>query len=203
MHTFPIYVSGNGDLFSEYFNAIVAALGKGGGASHSSSLLHVSILLAGVTVIFSFIIRRDLMEMVKWLGLFYFAVNVLFLPEASILIIDRVNSDAHYAVDHVPLGLALVASYTTSIGDSLTQNLESNFSMPDDLRYHKSGMVFASRLVETVSQFEITDPTFDANLKSFSHQCVFYDLLLNKYSIQRLTTASNVWALISAEASPA
>lgn len=199
-HTLPVIVYGNGDLFREYFNAIVAAMGHG---SHFSTLLHISILLAGFTVIFSFIMRRDLMEMVKWLGIFYVAIYILFLPQTSIVIIDRVNGDANYVVDHVPLGLALVASYTSAVGDALTQNLESNFTMPDDLRYHKTGMVFASRLVEAASQFEIVDEKFDSNLKGFVHQCVFYDLLLNKYSINTLMSAPNVWGLIASNPSPA
>jgi conjugal transfer mating pair stabilization protein TraG len=75
--------------------------------------------------------------------------------------------------------------------------------MPDYQPYHRTGMVFASRLVEAASQFEITDEKFDANLKGFIHQCVFYDLLLNKYSINTLMSAPNVWALISANPSPA
>lgn len=198
--TLPVIVYGNGDLFREYFNAIVAAMGHG---SHFSTLLHISILLAGFTVIFSFIVRRDLMEMVKWLGIFYIAIYILFLPQTSIVIIDRVNGDANYAVDHVPLGLALVASYTSAIGDALTQNLESNFTMPDYQPYHRTGMVFASRLVEAASQFEIVDEKFDGNLKGFVHQCVFYDLLLNKYSINALMSAPNVWTLVSENASPA
>lgn len=198
--TFPVIVYGNGDLFREYFNAIVAAMGQG---SHFSTLLHISILLAGVTVIFSFIMRRDLMEMVKWLGIFYIAFYILFLPQTSIIIIDRVNGDAKYPVDHVPLGLALIASYTSTIGDGLTRNIESNFTMPDYQPYHRTGMVFASRLVEAASQFEITDENFDANLKGFIHRCVFYDLLFNKYSINTLLSSPNVWALISSNASPA
>jgi hypothetical protein len=47
-------------------------------------------------------------------------------------------------------------------------------------------MVFASRMVEMVSQFEITDARFDENLKAFIHQCVFYDLLLKKYMRNRI-----------------
>lgn len=198
--TFPVIVYGNGDLFRQYFNAIVAAMGNG---SHFSTLIHIAIILAGITVIFSFIKRRDVMEVARWLGVFYVAFYVIFLPQASIIIIDRVNNDAAYSVDHVPLGLAVIASYTSTIGDGLTRNLETNFTMPDYQSYHRNGMVFASRLVEAASQFEITDEKFDANLKGFIHQCVFYDILLNKYSIHDLNSASNVWGLVSTNASPA
>ena len=121
--TFQVVVYGNGDLFRQYFNAIVAAFGKGGGSSHFNSLLHIAILLGGFTVAYSFIIRRDLMDMVKWMGIFYVAIYMLFIPEATVIIIDRVNGDATYAVDNVPRGLAVLASYTSAIGDGLTQDL--------------------------------------------------------------------------------
>lgn len=201
--TFPIIVYGNGDLFSEYFNAIVAAFGKGSAGGQFSTLLHISILLAGFTVIYSFILRRDLLVMMKWLGIFYFAIYVMFIPESTVIITDRVNGNATYAVDHVPRGLAVLASYTSIIGDALTRNLESNFTMPDYQPYHKTGMVFASRLVEATTQFEITDARFDANLKEFIHQCVFYDLLLRKYSINEFVSNPNIWSFISSNASPA
>jgi len=200
---FPVIVYGNGNLFHEYFNAVVAAFGKGGHGSHFKALLHISILLAGFTVVYSFILRRDLMQMVKWLGIFYVAIYLLFLPEATVMVIDRVNGDAGYPVDHVPRGLAVLASFTSAIGDGLTRDLESNFTMPDYQPYHRSGMVFASRLVEATSQFEITDAKFDTNLKEFIHQCVFYDLLLKKYSINELVSSSNVWNFVSSNASPA
>lgn len=201
--TLSVIVYGNGDLFREYFNAIVTAFGKGNGGGQFKTLLQMSILLAGFTVVYSFILKRDLMVMVRWLGIFYVAMYVLFLPEATIIITDRVNQDKMYAVDHVPLGLAIIASYTSQIGDALTQNIESNFTMPDYQPYHRTGMVFSSRLVEAASQFEITDAKFDQNLKEFIHQCVFYDLLLEKYSVNTLMESPNVWTQITSNASPA
>lgn len=199
MTTLPIIVYGNGDLFKEYFNAIVATFGS----NNFTTLIRIAILLSGATVAFALTMQRDLMVVVKWFGIFYLSVFMLFTPKATVVITDRVNGDARYAVDHVPLGLAIVASYTSVIGDSLTQTIESNFTMPDYMPYHKTGMVFASRLVDAASQFEITDATFDANLSEFIHQCVFYDVLLNKYSLNDLKGSTNVWSLVTRNASPA
>lgn len=199
MSTFPIIVYGDGALFREYFNAIVAFFGT----SNFSSLLNIAFLLATTTVCYSYITKRNLMVLIKWLGLFYVAVYVMFMPRTSVVIIDRVNNNMHYIVDHVPLGLAVLASYTSSIDDALTQAIESNFMMPDFMPYHETGMVFASRLVTMSNQFEINDANFDANLQDFVHQCIFYDILLNKYSINDLTSSSNVWNFVSSYASPA
>lgn len=195
----PIIVYGNGEIFREYFNAIVTSFGT----SDFTTLVRLAVLLAGVTVIFSFILQRDLMVMVKWFGLYYCVVFVLFTPKTSVEIIDRVNQGQVYTVDNVPLGLATLASYTSAIGDALTQLTEMNFSMPDDLRYGKTGLVFASRLVTEASQFEITDAEFDKNLQSFIGQCVFYDLLLNRYTMNELMRANRLWDFVSTQASPA
>ncbi len=198
MSTLPIIVYGNGEVFREYFNAIVTSFGT----SDFNTLIKLALLLAGTTVIFSFIMQRDLMVMVKWFGLYYIAVFVLFTPKTSVEIIDRVNQ-WHDSVDNVPLGLAALASYTSAIGDALTQLTEMNFSMPDDLRYRQTGLVFASRLVTEASQFEITDATFDKNLQSFIDQCVFYDILLNRYTINDLVNATKLWKFVSSNTSSA
>ena len=61
----------------------------------------------------------------------------------------------------------------------------------------------ASNLVTASSTFQITDPVFENNLQDFINQCVFYDLLLNKYSAQDLLSTSNIWQFVTQNASPA
>ena len=195
----PVYVLGNGDLYAQYFNAIVTSFGT----STFSTLMRISILIGGFSVLFSLVWKRNIIEFIKWFALVYLSIYIFFIPKASIEIIDAVNGNRPYAVDNVPLGLALLANITTSISYALTELTEMNFSMPDDLRYHKSGMVFASEIVRAVSQFEITDARFDGNIQGFIHQCVFYDILLKKYSMNDLVESNNIWALVSQKASPA
>lgn len=198
MAIFPVIVYGNGTLFQEFFNAIAATIGTSG----FNTLMKIAIMLAGMTVAASFSMQRDLMVMVRWLGMFYVVCFLLLAPKATVEIRDSINHNSEF-VDNVPLGLAVMASYTSAIGEGLTSLLESNFSMPDDLRYHQNGMVFASRLAMAASQVEIQDATFDQNLQDFIHQCVFYDLLLGKYSINDLVEAPDVWQQVTAHASPA
>ena len=83
--------------------------------------------------------KRSLTVLVRWFALYYLAFYVVFFPKATVNIIDRVEQGKVYAVDNVPLGLAVLASYTSVIGDSLTQLTEQNFSLPDDLRYGQTG----------------------------------------------------------------
>jgi conjugal transfer mating pair stabilization protein TraG len=194
-----IVTYGNGDILREIFNAVAAGMGD----STFKTLIHLSILLGGTWAIAKLIIKRDLMVGVGWIALYFMAFYVLFLPKATVHIIDRVQQNRDYPVDNVPLGLAWLANITSAIGDGLTQLTEQNFSLPDDLRYGQTGMVMSSNLVTAASTFQVTDPDFDRNLQSFIHQCVFYDLLLHKYSSQELFTAQNIWQFVTAHASPA
>ncbi len=194
-----IVTYGNGDILREIFNAVAAGMGD----STFKTLIHLSILLGGTWAIAKLIFKRDLMVGVSWVAVYFMAFYVVFLPKATVNIIDRVQQGKVYAVDNVPLGLAWLANITSAIGDGLTQLTEQNFSLPDDLRYGQTGMVMASNLVTAASTFQVTDPDFDHNLQSFIHQCVFYDLLLHKYSSQELFTTQNIWQFVIAHASPA
>ena len=195
----PIVVYGNGDLYRELFNAIAAALSD----KSYSYLIRLSILLAGTWAIVRFSVERSLTPLLRWLALYYLAFYIVFIPKVTVNIIDRVNQGHAYAVDHIPLGLGLIANLTSTIGDGLTQLTEKTFSLPNDLLYEKTGMVMAARLALASTQFQVTDPDFAQSLQSFTHQCIFYDLLLNKYSWNDLLTAPDVWSFVSNYASPA
>ncbi len=191
---------GNGDILREVFNAIAAAMNTD---SAYSTLIHLAIGIAGAWAMLDLVGKRSLTVLVRWFALYYLAFYVVFFPKATVNIVDRVAQGKVYAVDNVPLGLAVLASYTSVIGDSLTQLTEQNFSLPDDLHYGQTGMVMASSLVTAASTFQITDPVFEDNLQDFINQCVFYDILLNKYSAQDLLTTPNIWQFVTQNASPA
>ena len=78
---------GNGDILREMFNAIAAAMGD----SIFKTLIHLSLLLAGTWALAQLIFKRDLMIGVGWIALYFMAFYVLFLPKATVNIIDRVQ----------------------------------------------------------------------------------------------------------------
>jgi len=195
MHTVPIYVYGAGGVFAQFFNAIPAAMGSG----TFTSLLRIAVLLAGMTALASAIFRRDFLICVKWFATYYLVFYIIFLPKVSVEIIDRVDSRV-YAVDNVPLGLGVLASLTTTIGDALTRVTDQIFSMPDDLGYSKTGMVMASKLALASRQFQITDTRLNANMERFMVQCVHWPVMLGYYSMEDLVTANNLWEFIRSHA---
>jgi conjugal transfer mating pair stabilization protein TraG len=193
-----VYVFGHGEVVREYFNAIAAMMGS----KPYATAIHIAVLMAAVTVIFQYVTRRSLMDILRWMLLYYIVMYVLFIPKVTVAIEDRVNQRA-FLVANVPLGIAVLAHYTTALGAALTDMTEANFTLPGDLRYGHSGMVMASRLVSASSTFQIPNAVFNENMQSFVQQCVFYDLLLNKYSMNELEQQDNLWEFIKEKASPA
>lgn len=196
---FPIAVYGNADLYAECFNAIAATMGS----NAYSTLLRIFVFLAGITMWVSFTTKRDFMLIVRWFGIFYLVIFMLFMPKVTIHVLDRVNDGSEVSVDNVPLGLAVMASYTSLFGDAITQFIDETFSLPNDLRYTKTGMVMASRMVISANEFQITDSEFNNDIQEFMHQCVFYDLLLHKYTVNDLMRAENAWEFIKLNTSKA
>ena len=192
-----IVTYGNGEFLSTVFNGVVALMGD----NNFTTLMR----LAGTVGIFWVMLqaalyrgRVDYMYPV-WFVLIY---GVLFVPKTNVMIVDRLDGDQTRVVANVPLALGAFAGATNRIGDWFTRGTEAVMSLPNDLQYHKSGVVFGSSLIQAASQYEITNPDFSANMSEFMHQCVFYDVLLRRYSWLDLLSAPDPWAFITANTSP-
>eukprot|EP01037_Dinobryon_pediforme_P013635 gene13635-13750_t len=108
-----------------------------------------------------------------------------------------------HQVDHVPFGLAMSASLISRIGHSITENIEMIFTTVDDLKYHKTGFLFASNLVQQAKTFHITNEDLASNMREFVGHCVVYDAMLGrKYTIEDLRNTDDIWTLVSTNASP-
>src|SRR3546814_13974577 len=84
-----------------------------------------------------------------WLNWFLGATLIyvcLMVPRMDVHVTDRVNPSLHPAnVANVPLGLALMDSFTSQVGDYLTRSAELVFGLPDALYNSKNGMTMAGR----------------------------------------------------------
>ncbi|OGT66910.1 MAG: hypothetical protein A3J38_01395 [Gammaproteobacteria bacterium RIFCSPHIGHO2_12_FULL_45_9] len=196
----PVIVYGNADLFRELFNGIAAALGE----ADYGHLMHLAILLSGIWAIMRYSAERNVMSMLKWLLYYYIACYIVLIPKVTILIEDRLHAGATAAeaVDHIPLGLAVIASATSHIGSGLTELMERNFSLPDDLRYSQTGLIMASQLALSMAAFQATDIDVKERLQQFIQQCIAYDVLLQTYSWKTLAESDDIWTWVSEHASP-
>ena len=89
------------------------------------------------------------------------------------------DAGAHvYASLPVPLGLGVLASFTTQIGDWLTRTAETVFVMPAELNYTTNGMVYGARLFDATRNFVIRDAEFSTNLEEHFKGYTLADMAL-------------------------
>ena len=105
-------------------------------------------------------------------------------------------------VANVPIGLALVASITTTVGDRFTDLTETAFSLPTDLEYQENGFIFGSKIFRDSMSFRVTDTTFSENLSGYIRNCVFFDLLEHRYSVTDLRETNDLWTFITTTHAP-
>ncbi len=193
--TFEVFTYGGGEFLRLVFNGIAAIMGN----DSYAGLLGVVALIGLLWFLIAAALsggRRGLdLQWFFSLLLVYFA---FMLPKSEVLITDRIDPSQSAVVSQVPLGLAGFAGLTSRIGDWLTRSFETVFSLPNDLQYSETGLLFGSHLVEASTHFEVTDSRTAGNLSEFWRQCVFYDILLGRYTWDELFAARDTWAYLRA-----
>jgi len=200
---YTIITYGSQEVMGEVFNAIASLVNSETGTIYKS-LIYMGLSL-GLMWSVAFMLYGDKTQFFKsWLVPFYLSLTLLFAPTARVHIKDPTNLQPPITVDHVPWGLAMVAGNISTISHRITQRIESVFSAPQELQYNKTGTLFASNLILNSTKFKITDPDLQDTMRSYVNQCIFYDALIGrKYTMRDLKHSGNIWALASANPSPA
>jgi conjugal transfer mating pair stabilization protein TraG len=189
-----IFTVGGGEYIVNVLNAVAAWTGAGG----YKSLIQVALVMGMVLAVIVVAFNQDWRAWLNWFLGATLIYMCLMVPRMDVHVTDRVNPGlAPATVANVPLGLALMASFTSQAGDYLTRSAELVFGLPDDLNYSKNGMIYGARLLESTRSLRISDPEFAANFDEHVRQCVFYDLLLGRYSMKELSESDDIWATIA------
>ncbi len=202
-----IYTIGGGEIFSLIFNGIASLIGGGDTAGHKGLFFNAFVRIGTITGLLAAFVQtlwRDQMEVVRSFFMpFVIVLFVLLTPSMKVHIIDTSMGRKIYTVDHVPFGLGFTAGLFSQIGKEITEKVEQVFSLPDDLKYHKTGAVFASNLIKNAKQFHLVDENVSENMRGFVTQCSAYDAMLGrKYTFQDLKNTDDIWGLITASPSP-
>ncbi|MCF8708400.1 conjugal transfer protein TraG N-terminal domain-containing protein [Rhizorhapis sp. SPR117] len=188
-----VFTVGGGEYLVNVFNAVAAWSGGGG----YRSLLRVVMVMG---LIYSLLVVAFTLNYKAWMNWFLQATAIylcLMVPTVSIKVTDRLNpSLAPATIDNVPIGLGVLASFTTQVGDWLTRTAETVFVMPSELNYSTNGMVYGARLFDATRNFIIRDAEFSTNLESHFKNCVFGDVMLYQKSLTNLATSTDLWAAI-------
>jgi conjugal transfer mating pair stabilization protein TraG len=189
-----IFTVGGGDYLVNVFQAVSAWTGNGGYKSLLQVVMVMGLGLSALTLAFN----QDWRAWINWFLGATLIYSCLMVPRLDVHVTDRLNpSLAPANVSNVPLGLALMASFTSQVGDYLTGSAEVVFGLPGDLNYSKNGMIYGARLYDATRSLRISDPEFAANLDEHFRQCVFYDVLLGRYSMKELAETGDIWATIA------
>mgnify|MGYP003634548312 CR=1 FL=1 len=188
-----VFTVGGGEYLVNTFNAVAAWSGGGG----YRSLLRVVMVMG---LIYSLLVVAFTLNFRAWMNWFLQATAIylcLMVPTISVKVTDRINpSLAPATVDNVPLGLGVLASFTTQVGDWLTRTAETVFVMPSELNYTTNGMVYGARLFDATRNFVIRDAEFSTNLEEHFKKCLFGDVMLYQKSLTNLANSTDLWASI-------
>lgn len=186
-----VFTIGGGEYIVNVFNAVAAWTGGGGYKSLIKVVMVIGLIYSLMAVAFSMNVRA-------WLNWFLTATGIylcLMVPTVQIKVTDRINpSLAPATVANVPLGLGVMASFTSQVGDYLTRTAETVFTMPSQLNYSTNGMIYGARLFDATRNFQIRDAEFATNLQQHFKQCVFGDIMLHHKSLTDLANSKDLWA---------
>ena len=165
-----IFTVGGGDYLVNVFQAVAAWTGNGGYKSLLQVVMVMGLALSAITLAFN----QDWRAWINWFLGATLIYSCLMVPRLDVRVTDRLNpSLAPATVSNVPLGLALMASFTSQVGDYLTGSAEVVFGLPGDLNYSKNGMIYGARLYDATRSLRISDPEFAANLDEHFCTSVF------------------------------
>lgn len=191
---YEIYTTGGGEFIVDILNGVSAMVG---GDSYVRAM-EISGLVALFTVMVRVAFGGEFKQTAIWIVSFTVLYNVLMLPKSTVQVVDTINPTLPAAtVANVPFGLAFTASTISEIGYKLTSLSEQAFSLPDDLKYQNTGMVFGSKLLAKTTEVKIIDSEFGDNMNEFMMNCVFYDLMLYRYDFDALIEAPDIWEFLT------
>ncbi|HBI6868989.1 TPA: conjugal transfer mating pair stabilization protein TraG [Enterobacter cancerogenus] len=193
-----IYVIAGGDWLSQTLNAIVTFMNTDSWAIIRRIVTALSVLVVAV----SWLRRHNIMDMLGWIATIVL-MSLLVSVRTPVQIIDNSDLTKVYQVDNVPVGLALPASLTTTIGHSLVQGYEMVFSQPDSVTYSKTGMLFGANLVARSTDFLSKNPEITTLFSDYVQNCVMGDIFLNgKYTLDELMNSTDPYTIIFSKPSP-
>ncbi|EFS9298641.1 conjugal transfer protein TraG, partial [Salmonella enterica] len=183
-----IYTIYGGGMWKTALDAVVTLIGS----NTFSTLLRMAGTFGVLAALIMFIKQRNPMVFVQWLAVFMIISTILLVPKRSVQIIDISDPAAVWKTDNVPVGLAGIASLTSSIGYKLTSLYDSLMARPDSVTYSKTGMLFGSQIVAETSDFTAQNPELAQMLPDYVENCVIGDILLNgKYTVNQLLNSTD------------
>lgn len=181
-------------------NAVAAVTSNNNFTGLLRTLAVVAVLSVSIVVLAG---RGRMDEQWRWIIMVAIFNGALLVPKATVQIVDRAGYATPRVIDNVPLGLAAPLSATSKIGDWLTQSFETVFSLPDDIRFSKSGMLFGGKVVrEILLSSQVMTTSVQHDMQEFYRECVAPDMLSGYISPDELKSATDAWSALAGKLNP-
>lgn len=187
-YTFP----GNGEIIRSVLNSVAMYSGStsAAGAAQAAALFGFLVML-GIAVY-----KIDLKDSFVTLFVIMGIWMGVMVPKTTVLVTETAGygfTGKQYTVNNVPLGLAFIGYLTTSFGVENTRKMEQLYSLPNDLNYSSTGILFGARLYEQIRSAKITDPILTNDWALFMNNCSFFDINMYRlYSVEDLRNSLDV-----------
>ena len=203
---YAIYTFGGGEILWQVLNSI--ALIFKSESTYFTPVAKISLSIGGLWAVMRAVFGGNIGVFAKdWFVPSFFMVTLFLAPKTSVLVIDKVDpSHVISKIDHVPAGLALVASTASTISMNITELLEEKLTPLDaDIgRYSRTGPMFAAHLLAASRDIRVADPRIRKNLKDFMSQCYLWPFILTDIAPGRAEAekASDLLSFIATHAHP-
>lgn len=194
-----VIVTGGGEFIVDVLNAVAAFTGSGAFGSLIEVVLIIGLAMAAWQIAVSMNFKSGLDFLIKSTVVYL----VLLVPTINVTVTDRVSGTPVATVNNVPIGLAVPASITTTIGSTLTGAFETLFAEPADMAYSTHGFGYALQVQSSLDNWRAVDTWYSRNLTGYTRDCVFPDINAGLTSIDALVTATDLSAVLATSASPA
>lgn len=189
----------------------MASLFHGGKYSFVASIMAITSMFAASIAVYKMVLEQNLKIPAQWLLANSMLTIALTIPTVNVNIIDRITG-FRAPVSNVPWLFAVPAGYMSQIGDVVAKQIDSALRIPapvntpvtfrDAITADRNGVAMNAKLVANASHFDFVSNDMANNMREFVKECVYYDLALGKYSVDELKNTDDLWAFISANASP-
>jgi conjugal transfer mating pair stabilization protein TraG len=194
-----VIVTGGGAFIVDVLNAVAAFTGSGAFASLIRVVLIIGLALAAWQVAVSMNFKAGFDFLIKSTVIYL----VLLVPTVNVTVTDRVTATPVATVNNVPIGLAVPASITTTVGSTITGAFETLFAEPTDMAYSTHGFGYALQVQSSLDRWRAVDTWYSRNLTGYTRDCVFPDINAGLTAIDDLVTATDLSAVLATSASPA
>jgi conjugal transfer mating pair stabilization protein TraG len=190
--TTEVITQGGGEALYYIFNAIAMITG---GSSYVS-LIRITLSFGVIWASFRTAFNFPFGDTMKWFMGYLVLYNAMLVPKQTVLITDKFDPSYSAVVDNVPIAVALIGGYTSQIGNGITELFDQAFALPDDLQYSTNGFLFGTKIIKQASMIRINNSELSSNMEQFITQCVLYDISYNKYTVDDLKSATDIWGFL-------